>query len=174
VTVVRNRRSRYRERSGRRRLLRFLVVVAALALAVFSVFILQRDLRADRTLSNRGVAVTGTLDSTGCLVCRAVGVSFTTTTGQKVSAVVTAIGPQADRTISLRYDPQHPSTVQPALGVREEEAIAGGALLVSLLVLMRSLHLPRRRRRRRGGGPRIRTRPGSGRDATGHVRILGS
>jgi hypothetical protein len=174
VTVVRNRRSRYRERSGRRRLLRVLVVLAALALAVFSGFILQRDLRADLTLSNRGAAATGTLDSTGCLLCRAIGVTFDTATGQQVSAVVTALGPQADRTIKLRYDPRHPSTVQPARGVREEEAIAGGALLVSLLVLMRALHLPRRRHRRRGGGSRIRTRPGSGRDATGHVRLLGS
>jgi hypothetical protein len=172
VTVVRNRRTRYRERSGGRKFTRFLVFVVALALALFSGFVLQRDLRVDRTLSQRGVITTGTLDSTGCWLCRAVGVTYTTAAAQTVATTVTAIGPQGDRTIALRYDPRHPKTVQPAHGVREEEIIVGVALLLSLLALMRTLHLPRRRKRRRGA--RIRTRSVSGPDATGHVRVLGS
>jgi hypothetical protein len=172
VTVVRNRRSRYREHAGRRRFIRALAFLVSLALVLLSGFVLQRDLRADRALSSRGVAATGQLDSTGCLLCRAVGVTYQTTAGQKVTTIVTAIGPQADRTIALTYDPQHLKTVQPAHGVREEEGIAGGVLLVALLVLLRTLGLPRRRNRR--DGRRIRTRAGSGSDATGHVRILGS
>jgi hypothetical protein len=172
VTVVRNRRTRYRERSGGRKFARFLVFVVGLALVLSSGFVLQRDLRADRTLSQRGVTATGTLDSTGCWLCRAVGVTYPTAAGQNVSTVVTAIGPQGDRTIALRYDPRHPKTVEPAHGVREEEIIVGVALLMGLLALLRALRLPRRRKRRRGA--RIRTRAVSGPDATGHVRILGS
>jgi hypothetical protein len=173
VTVMRKRRSRYRERSGGRKFARFLVFVVALALVLFSGFVLQRDLRVDRTLSQRGLIATGTLDSTGCWLCRAVGVTYATATGQKVVTIVTAIGPQADRTITLKYDPRHPKTVEPAHGVREEEIIVGVVLLLSLVALLRSLRLPRRRHKRRRGA-RIRTRGLSGGDATGHVRILGS
>jgi hypothetical protein len=152
VTVVRNRRTRYRERrSGGRKFTRFLVFLVALAVVLFSGFVLQRDLRVDRTLSNRGVVATGTLDNTGCWLCRAIGVTYTTTTAQKVVTIVTALGPQGDRTIALKYDPRHPKTV---------------------FALLRTLHLPRRRKRRRGA--RIRTRSVSGPDATGHVRVLGS
>lgn len=169
---MRNRRTRYRERSGGRKITRFLMFVVGLGLIAVSGFVLQHDLRTDRTLSHRGVVASGTLDNTGCWLCRAVAVSYTTTAGQQVATTVTAIGPQADRTISLRYDPRHPSTVQPAHGVREEEIIAAVLLVVGLVALLRSLRLPRRRQRRRSG--RIRTRAGSGRDATGHVRVLGS
>lgn len=173
MSVVRSRRSRYRERSGSRRFAKFVIGVLAIVIAVFGANVLQHDLRVDRTLSHRGVTASGTLDGTGCYLCRAVGVSFTTASGQHVSTVVSAIGPQADTAMAIRYDPQHPGTVHPAHGVREEEIIAGALLLVGLFVLLRCLGLPRRRHRSRRGG-RIRTRASSGGSASGHVRLLGS
>jgi hypothetical protein len=161
-----------RRRSGRRRLLRFLVALAGVALAAYSALVLVHDVRDDRTLSHRGVAVTGHLDATNCRLCKAVGVTFTTASGQKVSAVVSAIGRQSDATISLRYDPQHPATVHPAHGVREEEGIALGLFLLGLLIALRCYGLPHRRRHRRRGS-RVRTRGGGSGEAHGHVRVVG-
>jgi hypothetical protein len=170
VTAVRSRQFRYRERPSGRRKTRFVLGLLALVLAVAGGFVLQRDLRTDRVLSHRGVAATGTMADKGCWACRAVGVSFTTASGQKVSTVVTALGPQKDTTIALTYDPQHPATVHPAKGVREEEGIAAGALVLGLLVLLACSGLLRRRRRRRGH--RVRTRSLASQDATGHVRLV--
>jgi hypothetical protein len=160
-----------RRRSGLSRLIRLACALAFLAVAAFGALTLYHDVRDDRALSSRGVTVTGQLSDTGCHLCKAVGVEFTTTTGQKVSAVVSAIGPQANRTIALRYDPQHPTTVHPAHGVREEEAIALVLALVGLLAALRCYGLPHRRRHRRRG-PRVRTRGGYGGEAHGHVRVV--
>jgi hypothetical protein len=74
----------------------------------------------------------------------------------------------------LRYDSTDPQTVQPAHGVREEEGIAAGLVVVGLLVLLRLAGLPRRRARRPDARlPRRRTRPTSSGDVSGHVRLLG-
>jgi hypothetical protein len=162
---------RRRQRSGLRRLLRFLVAVAFIAVAAYGALVVVRDVQAGRTLSSRGVAASGQLVATDCHLCRAVGVNFTTATGQKVSAVVSAIGPQADATIALKYDPQHPTTVQPAHGVVEEEAIGAAMFVFGLLFALRCYGLPRRRRGRRRGS-RVRTRGGSSPDQHGHVRVF--
>ena len=160
-----------RRRSRVSRLVRFVAALVFLAIAAFGALTVYHDVRDDRTLSKRGVAVTGQLADTGCHLCKAVAVTFTTTAGQKVSTVVSAIGPQADTTIYLKYDPQHPSTVHPAHGVREEEGIALALLLVGLLAALRCYGLPHRRRHRRRG-PRVRTRGGMGGEAHGHVRVV--
>lgn len=160
-----------RRRSGLSRLIRLGFALAFLAVAAFGGLTLYQDVRDDRALSSRGVAVTGQLADTGCYLCKAVAVDFTTTTGQKVSAVVSAIGPQADRTIALKYDPQHPKTVHPAHGVREEEGIALALAVVGLFAALRCYGLPHRRRHRRRG-PRVRTRGGFGGEAHGHVRVV--
>lgn len=170
MTAVRNKQFRYRERPSGRRKTKFVIGVLALALAIAGGYLLQRDVRTDRVLSSRGVAATGTLADKGCWACRAVSVSFTTSAGQKVSTVVTALGPQKDTTIGLKYDPRHPTTVHPAKGVREEEGIAAGALILGLLVLLACLGVRGRRRRRHG--PRVRTRSLASQDATGHVRLV--
>jgi hypothetical protein len=169
---MRRSRSRYRERSGGHRLIRVVLALAALALALYSGSVLVRDVRLDRTLSHRGVATTGRLLDTGCRWCRAVSVDYTTTTGVKVTGVVSAIGPQADATIALKYDPLHPTAVQPAHGVVEEEVIAGALLVLAVIVLLRCLGLRLRRRRGRRRGHRVRTRGGSSPDMAGHVRVV--
>ena len=158
--------------AGRRRLLRVLLALAGTALAVYAALVLVHDLRADRTLARRGVAVNGSLLDTRCWMCRSVGVSYSTLAGQKVSGVVSAIGPQHNAAIALRYDPRHPLTVHPAHGVVEEEAIAGALLAIGLVVALRSAGLPRRRTTARRGA-RIRTRTLSTQEAHGHVRLLG-
>lgn len=164
-------RPRYRERASRRRRWpRFVVAVLAVVLGVFAGKTLVHDVRVGHTLSHRGVATTGQLVDRGCLVCRAVNVHFTTAAGVSVTAAVSAIGKQADTTIALRYDPQHPTAVQPAHGVREEEAIAAILLLIAVIVCLRCIGLLRRRGRRRS---RVRTRGGSSRDMGGHVRLSG-
>lgn len=167
---MRKKQFRYRERSSGRRKTKFVVGLLALALAVAGGYVLQHDVRTDRVMSSRGVVAAGTLAGKGCWACRAIAVSFTTSTGQKVSTVVTALGPQKDTSIAVKYDPRHPATVQPANGVREEEGIAAGALVLGLLLLLAVMGLLRRRGRRRG--QRVRTRSLASQDATGHVRLV--
>ena len=165
------RRTQPRRRSGASRLVHLVIAIAFAVLAVFGALTVYHDVRDDRTLSHRGVVTTGQLAATGCQLCKAVAVSFTTAKGEKVSAVVSAIGPQSDATISLRYDPLHPTVVHPAHGVREEEAIAVALALVGFFGALRCYGLPHRRRHRRRG-PRVRTRGGMGGEAHGHVRVV--
>lgn len=170
MTAVRNKQFRYRERSSGHRKTKFVIGLLALALAVAGGYVLQRDVRTDRVLSHRGVVASGTLADKGCWACRAIAVTFTTATGQKISTVVPALGPQKDTAMAVTYDPQHPATVHPAKGVREEEGIAAGALVLGLIVLLACTGVPGRRRRRRG--TRVRTRSLASQDATGHVRLV--
>ncbi|BEP15286.1 hypothetical protein acdb102_35970 [Acidothermaceae bacterium B102] len=148
-----------------------MIALAFVAVAVFGALTLYHDVRDDRTLSHRGLVTTGQLADAGCRLCKAVGVTFTTAKGEKVSAVVSAIGPQSNTTISLRYDPLHPTVVHPAHGVREEEAIALALAVVGFFAALRCYGLPHRRRHRRRG-PRVRTRGGMGGEAHGHVRVV--
>ena len=171
MTAVRNKQFRYRERPSGRRKTKFVIGVLALALAIAGGYLLQRDVRTDRVLSQRGVAATGTLADKGCWACRAVLVSFTTSAGQKVSTVVTALGPQKDTTIgaagTTRGTP--PRCTPPRVCARRRasqperlssacscclpaSACSGGADVAH--------------------GPRVRTRSLASQDATGHVRLV--
>ena len=106
-------RARHRQPAGWRRAVRVgLALVCALA-ALVAIKELVHDVRVDRALSHRGVAATGHLLDTHCHLCRAVGVTYTETDGVAVSTVVSAIGPQDNATIALKYDPKQPSVVHP-------------------------------------------------------------
>lgn len=170
MTVARSSRSRHRERSTLRRAVRVVLAIICLVLVVVGGTTLWHDLKTDRVMAKRGVAATGHLLDTSCYLCRAVGVTFTKAAGGQQSATVSAIGPQDDATIALRYDPLNPSTVQPAHGVVEEEIIAGVVMVVGLLGFLRCIGALHRRRGRRR--PRVRTRGGTSYDMHGHVRVL--
>lgn len=170
MTVARSSRSRHRERSRLRRAVRVILAIICLILVLLGGRTLWHDLKTDRVMAKRGVSATGHLLDTGCYFCRAVGVTFTKAAGGVQTATVSAIGPQSDATIALKYDPLHPSTVQPAHGVVEEEIIAGVVMLVGLVGFLRCIGLPRRRRGRRR--TRVRARGGTSYDMHGHVRVL--
>lgn len=162
-------RARHRQPSGWRRVVRVgLALVCALA-ALVAIKALVHDVRVDRALSRRGVAATGHLLDTHCRLCRAVGVTYTETDGVAVSTVVSAIGPQDNATIALKYDPKQPSVVHPARGVVEAELLAAMVFAVGLFIALRCFGLPRRRR---GHRPRVRPTGRTSYDMKGHVRVV--